>query len=82
MPTPPSPRSRTQRHGLTEQGGTHPDALLILDMISCWGFPDAPALLRAAARVAPAIARLKGRCVKTGVPVIYANDNSGQAFRF
>lgn len=78
MPTPPSPRSRRQRHGLIEQGGKHPDELLILDMISCWDFPGAPALLRAAARVAPAIARLKRRCVKTGVPVIYANDNSGQ----
>jgi nicotinamidase-related amidase len=51
---------------------------VILDMISCWNFPDARALVRAALRVAPAIARLKRRCVAAGVPVIYANDNSGQ----
>jgi len=71
-------RERKQRTGLIEDDATHSSALLILDMISCWNFPDAGPLLRAALDVAPVIARLKSRCVAAGVPVIYANDNSGQ----
>ena len=78
MPTPTSNRRRSQRAGLIEHDGTHDTVLLILDMISRWQFPDAPALERQAARIAPAIARLKQRCVEALVPVIYANDNSGQ----
>lgn len=78
MPTPPSPRRRAQRAGLIERDGTHDTVLVILDMISCWNFPDGAALQRQAARMAPCIARLKQRCVAAKVPVIYANDNSGQ----
>jgi nicotinamidase-related amidase len=53
------------------------DALLIVDMISRWDFPDAERLLRRAAAVAPNIARLAARCRRQRVPVIYANDNRG-----
>lgn len=77
MPT-PTPRRRSQRAGLIEHDGTHDTALVILDMISGWNFPDAPALCRQAGRAAPHIARLKQRCLAARVPVIYANDNSGQ----
>jgi nicotinamidase-related amidase len=55
-------------------GGT---ALLIVDMISDWQFPDADKLLPAALAVAPPIAALKARCRAVGVPTIYANDNRG-----
>ncbi len=78
MPITPSPRPRPQREGLTEHDRTHDTALVILDMISCWSFPDADALARAARDMTPVIARLKRRCVAAGIPVIYANDNSGQ----
>ena len=78
MPTPPSPRRRPQRAGLTERDGPHDTVLVILDMISCWNFPDGAALQRQAARVSPCIARLRQRCIESRVPVIYANDNSGQ----
>jgi nicotinamidase-related amidase len=78
MTPPPSPRRRSQRAGLTELDGTHDTVLMILDMISCWTFPDGAALQRQAARIAPAIAHLKRRCLEAAVPVIYANDNSGQ----
>jgi len=78
MPISPSPRPRPQRQGLTGHGRSHDTALLIIDMISCWSFPDADVLVRAALRATPAIARLKARCIAAGVPVIYANDNSGQ----
>lgn len=52
--------------------------MLVIDMITCWDFPDADKLLPRAARIAPAIAALKTRCRRVGVPVIYANDNRGQ----
>jgi nicotinamidase-related amidase len=55
-----------------------PAALLIVDMISGWDFPDAGELCPQAAAIAPAIAALKRRCRRAGVPVIYANDNRGQ----
>jgi nicotinamidase-related amidase len=76
--TTPTPRRRPQRTGLIEQDGTHDTALVILDMISRWNFPDASALCEHARRMTPHIARLKQRCLAARVPVIYANDNSGQ----
>jgi nicotinamidase-related amidase len=53
-------------------------ALLIIDMISCWDFPDAEKLQPAAVDIAPRIAALAARCRVSYVPVIYANDNRGQ----
>ncbi|MET3493345.1 cysteine hydrolase family protein [Variovorax boronicumulans] len=53
-------------------------ALLIIDMINCWDFPDADKLLPRAAAIAPRIAALKARCRSASVPVIYANDNRGR----
>jgi len=77
-PPPPSPRRRPQRQGLIAAAPRQATALVILDMISDWDFPDGAVLLRQAARVAPAIAALKARCVAGRIPVIYANDNHGQ----
>jgi nicotinamidase-related amidase len=59
----------------TAAGGA---ALLIVDMISCWDFPDAAKLLRGALPVVPHVAALRHRCRRAGVPVIYANDNRGR----
>lgn len=56
-------------------GGT---ALLIIDMISDWTFPDAEALLETTVLIAPRIQALKARCAAAGMPVIYANDNHGR----
>ncbi len=53
-------------------------ALLIIDMISCWDFPDADKLVRGALEILPAVRALKARCRAVGVPVIYTNDNHGQ----
>lgn len=62
-------------------GGAAPDrsetALLVLDMISDFGFPDGERVLRAALPAAARIARLKRRARDAGVPVIYVNDNRG-----
>jgi len=56
----------------------NPTVLLIIDMFSCWSFPDADKVLATAADIAPRIAALRARCRDAGVPVIYANDNEGR----
>ncbi|HKQ12822.1 MAG TPA: cysteine hydrolase [Steroidobacteraceae bacterium] len=53
-------------------------ALLILDMVSEFRFPDAAPVLRGARRPAGAIARLKARARTAGIPVIYVNDTAGK----
>lgn len=53
-------------------------ALLVLDMISEYRFEDWQPVLRAARKVAPAIARLAQRARTVGVPVIYVNDMAGR----
>ena len=54
------------------------DALLILDMISDFEFPDGARLFKRALRIAPRIARLRHRATAARVPVIYVNDNHGR----
>ena len=53
-------------------------ALLVLDMVSEFRFPDAVRVLRGACRPAQAIARLKARARTADVPVIYVNDTVGK----
>jgi nicotinamidase-related amidase len=52
-------------------------ALLVLDMISEFDFPEWQKVLKEAARIAPAIGRLQQRARNAGVPVIYVNDTGG-----
>lgn len=75
---PMSANARPEAHSLAQERPACDVALLIIDMISDWRFPDAEALLPRAAAIAPAIAELKQRCREQGVPVIYANDNQGR----
>ncbi|MFC4729009.1 cysteine hydrolase family protein [Coralloluteibacterium thermophilus] len=53
-------------------------ALVVIDMISDYDFPRGEALARRALPAARAIARLKARLGRQGVPTIYANDNYGR----
>lgn len=53
-------------------------ALLLIDVINAFEFPDGAELLRNATKIGPAIASLKKRVRRAGVPVIYVNDNFGQ----
>lgn len=53
-------------------------ALLVLDMISDYRYPGGDAVLGAASRIAPAIASLKHRMRKLGIPTIYVNDTRGR----
>jgi nicotinamidase-related amidase len=65
------------RNALARRRAAGATALLILDLISDWTFPDADKLLPQALVIAPRVARLKARCRQAGVPVIYGNDNRG-----
>lgn len=49
-------------------------ALLILDMVSEFRFPDWRPVLSAATRIAPAVERLAHRARSASVPVVYVND--------
>jgi nicotinamidase-related amidase len=66
----------TQAHGLLPDHS--PAALIVLDMISDFRFPDGPAIARAAVRIAPAIAHLKARASAAGIACLYVNDNPGR----
>jgi nicotinamidase-related amidase len=64
-----------KRAPLADRPAAHATALLIIDMISTWDFPDAEKLAPGALTVAPRIAALKRRCERSAIPVIYVNDN-------
>lgn len=49
-------------------------ALIVLDMVSEFRFEGWQAILAAARRIAPRIARLTQRARRAGLPVIYVND--------
>jgi nicotinamidase-related amidase len=78
------PRSRNKRkpHGSDDLHGSAPDnspvALLIIDMINAFDFKGADAMLPRALDAARAIARLKARARRAGVPAVYVNDNFGR----
>jgi nicotinamidase-related amidase len=53
-------------------------ALLLVDVINHFEFPDGSRLLKQAMAITPALVRLKARARREGIPVIYVNDNFGQ----
>jgi nicotinamidase-related amidase len=55
-----------------------PVALLLVDVVNHFEFPDGDRLLRNALPLVAPLARLKKRARRAGVPVIYVNDNFGQ----
>jgi nicotinamidase-related amidase len=62
--------------------GSAPDksetALLIIDAINDLDFPEARRLLRYAPAMARKILKLKQRAKRSGIPVVYVNDNFGR----
>jgi nicotinamidase-related amidase len=73
---PPVPARNADLHGLAPD--TCPVALLLVDVVSDFDFPDGDQLLEQAR---PAIERMVGlvrRARGAGVPVVYANDNFGR----
>ena len=53
-------------------------ALILIDVINRFDFPDGEEILRNALPLAPRLTRLKARCRRAGIPAIYVNDNFGQ----
>src|SRR5829696_6025505 len=62
--------------------GSAPDksktALLLIDVINDFDFPESEQLLRFALPVGRTIAELKKRAREAGIPSIYVNDNFGK----
>ncbi|EDY19046.1 isochorismatase hydrolase [Chthoniobacter flavus Ellin428] len=62
--------------------GVAPDksewALLLIDVINDFDFPEGPKLLRFALPAARRLVALKKRAHRAGVPAIYVNDNFGR----
>jgi len=54
-----------------------PVALLIVDVLTTFNFPDGDAILHNALRMRDALLRLKARSRALAVPVLYVNDNFG-----
>jgi len=55
-----------------------PAAMLLVDVINHFDFPQGDCLLGNALRIAPALGRLKRRAREAGIPTVYVNDNFGQ----
>jgi nicotinamidase-related amidase len=53
-------------------------ALILVDVINDFEFPDGDKILTNALRIAGPLAKLKLRCRHAGIPAIYVNDNFGQ----
>jgi nicotinamidase-related amidase len=56
----------------------HKFALLLIDVINDFDFPEADQLLKYARPMARNLLRLKRRAQKAGIPVVYVNDNFGR----
>jgi len=67
------------RRGLKPRVGSRGRvAVLALDLITDFDFPDGPAVLRALTKRARPLCQLLDRARKARAPVIYANDNLGE----
>ena len=70
------PQKNVNLHGSAPD--KHKFALLLIDVINDFDFPEANQLLKYARPMARVLLRLKRRAQKAGVPVIYVNDNFGR----
>jgi nicotinamidase-related amidase len=70
------PEKNVDLHGSAPH--KHKFALLLIDVINDFDFPEANQLLKRARPMARILLRLKRRAQKAGVPVIYVNYNFGQ----
>src|SRR6185437_4734782 len=53
-------------------------ALLLIDVVNHFEFPDGNRILRKALKIAPRLTSLKDRARRAHIPGIYVNDNFGQ----
>lgn len=73
-PSSSNPAPNDQLGCVTHRSGT---ALLLIDVINTFDFPQARQLLRFAHPAAERIAKLKRKLRARGIPAIYVNDNFG-----
>jgi nicotinamidase-related amidase len=67
---------RSRKHAQTRPSPV-PVALLLVDVLTTFQFPDGDAILRGALGIRAALVRLKARARAAGIPVLYVNDNFG-----
>lgn len=70
------PQKNVNLHGSAPD--KHTFALLLIDVINDFDFPEGDQLLKHARPMARILLRLKKRAQKAGIPVIYVNDNFGR----
>src|SRR5579862_1511293 len=66
---------RSRKHAQTRPSPV-PIALLLIDVLTTFQFPDGEAILRGALKMRDALVKLKSRAREVGVPVLYVNDTS------
>ena len=54
-----------------------PVALLLIDVVTTFQYPDGDAILQGALAMRDALVRLKARAREVGIPTLYVNDNFG-----
>lgn len=63
---------------LSDKPVSAPTAILLIDLINHFEYPDGRALLEQTEKILPGLLMLKQRAAAEGLPVIYVNDNFGQ----
>jgi nicotinamidase-related amidase len=67
---------RSRKHAQTRPSPA-PVALLLIDVLTTFQFPDGDAILQRALTIRDSLVKLKAHARKVGVPVLYVNDNFG-----
>jgi nicotinamidase-related amidase len=67
---------RTRKHAQTRPSPV-PVALLLIDVLTTFQFPDGDAILQGALKIRDKLVRLKAHAREVGIPVLYVNDNFG-----
>jgi len=67
---------RSRKHAQTRPSPV-PVALLLIDVLTTFQFPDGDAILKGALAMRDALVALKARARRAGIPVLYVNDNFG-----
>jgi nicotinamidase-related amidase len=67
---------RSRKHAQTSPSPV-PVALLLIDVLTTFNFPDGDAILQGALTIRDPLVKLKTRARQAGIPVLYVNDNFG-----
>jgi nicotinamidase-related amidase len=68
---------RSRKHAQTRPSPV-PVALLLIDVLTTFQFPDGDAILKGALAMRDALVELKTRARELDIPVLYVNDNFGE----